>query len=214
MALNKRFLALFAAISIMLGTPKVLAPKALGLVKLDPGSIDMAIRYGLENQGMGLYNILGPNWIEGPEGWLLNVYSPFMLIATQASKKHLPRKPSDKDMKLARKRMARILSRLQDPHEPQKIKFSISMLGDRPDFAEHYAARIEGVGRGRVAEVRPLEDYQDKLARDAGTGGMYEAVNTYYFKYADLENFDVYDLVLYNPDGHEVRFKINNKHIY
>jgi len=206
-----RALAVLTALLLLVWT---IPQSAKALIKLDSDSINDAIKYGLQNEDAGLYELLGPNWIEGKDGALLNVYSPFMLIATMAAKKGLPSDTGDANVKEARRRLVRIISRLEDPHDPLKIKFAVSFLGPTPDFASHYAARIEGVGRGRTAEVKPVTNYLEKQAADAGTGGLFQAVNSYYFNYDDLVNFEEYDLILENPEGKQVIFHVKNSEIY
>lgn len=61
-------------------------PSAQALIKMDAEGINLALKYGMQNSGMGLYSILGGNWIEGPGGALLNIYTPFMMLATEAAR--------------------------------------------------------------------------------------------------------------------------------
>ncbi|MEB3288200.1 MAG: hypothetical protein VKJ04_11950 [Vampirovibrionales bacterium] len=186
---------------------------AAALVKvMDAESVNMAIKYGIKKQDAGFAAILGPNWIEGENGTLLNVYTPFMMIATQASKKGVET-ISDSDVKAVKKRMARMLSRIQDPRTPQEVKFSVAMYGDRPNFGKDYTATIEGEGRGKSVRLTPIRALPDAIANTNPDETVYEAINTYYFKFSDLENLDNFTLILKSPQD-EKTFTVHVNDIY
>lgn len=186
------------------------------LVRLDKESIDLALKYGMQNQGMGYNTLLGPNWIEGSDGALLNIYTPFMLIAAQSYGGGFSRNPSKEDIAEGRKRYARLITRLKDPKNIQTIKFSVALFGDSPTFSAAYTARIEGFGRGRNFVLKPTkvivppEGVLDPGARLH----PYESINAYYFKYADVALLDDYRLILDAPGAEPVVFAIKNDRIY
>lgn len=184
---------------------------AHALVKVTTENVNQAIKYGIKNKAYGLSGVLGSNWIEGQDGSLLNIYSPFMLVATQASKKGIEGTTPD-DINNARKRIARIISSVTDPHATQQVKFSVSLTGPSPDFAKQVKARIEGLGRGKSVSLMPSKIFYDQVADDAGQGS-YEAINAYYFPFPDLENLENFQLILEGPGGEKV-FRIDNQEIY
>lgn len=210
--LFKLFALLLITISLISGT---LAP-ANALVRLDSDAINLAIRYGLKNQHLGLSTILGPNWIEGDEGSLLNIYTPFMLVATQASKKKsLPEDPTPEQVKQCRRKIARIINKLTDPKEPQMVKFSLFLYGHDIDFARRTRAKIIGVGRGQEVVLQPARKILDEIADESPNNvGMFEGINAYYFKYDDIEPLEKYRLVITRPDGTEFEYSIHNDRIY
>lgn len=189
---------------------------AQSLVKLDKESIDLALKYGMQNQGMGYNTLLGPNWIEGPNGALLNIYTPFMLIAARSYGGGFSRNPSKDDITEARKRYARLITRLKDPKNIQTIKFSVALFGDSPTFSTAYTARIEGFGRGRNFVLKPSKVIVPPEATlDSGTKlHPYESINAYYFKYEDVALLDDYRLILGGPGTEPVVFSIKNDRIY
>lgn len=188
---------------------------ARALVTLDNESINIAIKYGLQNKRLGLSTILGPNWIEGPEGSLLNIYTPFMLVATQASKKNLPEDPTPEEIKTCRRKVARIINRLTDPKEPQMVKFSLFFYGHDIDFAKRSTAKIIGVGRGQEVVLQPSRKILDEIANESqGNVGMFEGINAYYFKFTDVEPLEKYRLIITRPDGTQLEFTIHNERIY
>jgi hypothetical protein len=194
-----------------------LSHPALAIVKLEPKTIDAALVYGMRNQKLGLSSILGPNWIEGENGALLNVYSPFMMLATKAAKAGFSTNPSKSDLDKARKRFAREVAFYSDAKNRQQVKFAVSLYGDSPAFAKGYMAKIVGFGRGKEFEIKPAKMNLDNVA-NAVTGGQsgasYEAVNGYYFNYADLENLDEFTLLLESPTAPPVQFRMKNAKLY
>ena len=226
-------LRLFVALPILTGL--IILP-AHALVKLSSGNVNEAIKYGIRNKDLGLTTLLGPNWIENPDGSLLNIYSPFMMVATQAARKGVET-TSKADMTLAKKRMARTISNMTDPNEVQRVKFVVALYGDHPGFNQQIKAHIEGTGRGRTISLTPNKEIIEKPGKDpnksasgsantaesenpapasgnAPSGfGSVEAVNAYYFNFQDLENLEEFRLILDGPSGQTV-FNINNENIY
>ena len=194
--------AVFFALLSVSGTVPALAMEKIG----PPSSINKAILHGLKNQDYGLYTLLGPNWVEGPDGALLNIYSPFMLLATQITHENMAYNTSKEHLKTAREKLQRMTMRLNDPHQPQEVKFAVSFFGDRPEFAAQTKARIEGFGRGREVVLTPSSKILDNVADPVpGREGEYSAINAYYFKFEDLDSLSQYQLILTKPDGTVIR---------
>lgn len=205
-------------LAVLVAIPAALlvsSQSAMALEKIgSQESINRAILYGLKNQDYGLYTLLGPNWIEGPDGALLNIYSPFMLLASQITHENMAYNTSKEHLKEARERLGRILRYMTDPHEPQEVKFSVSFFGNRPEFADQTKARIVGFGRGREVSLEPSRKILDEVADPVpGEEGLYSAINAWYFKFEDLESLNQYRLILTRPDGSELAFDINNERI-
>jgi hypothetical protein len=193
------------------------AHPAFALTKMDAHTIDAALVYGMQNQKLGLSDLLGPNWIEGENGALLNVYSPFMMLATKAAKAGLPKNPSKSDLEKARKRFGREVAFYGDPKNKVQVKFALSFYGDRPEFAQSYRAKIVGFGRGKEFELRPAKQILDQKAdpvEGGQSGSAYEAINAYYFNLADLENLQEFKLVIESPSGQPLEFRLNNERLY
>jgi len=190
---------------------------ALALAKMDTHTINSALVYGMKNQRAGLSDLLGPNWIEGSNGSLLNVYSPFMMLATKAAKAGLSRKPSKSDLEKARKRFGKDVAFYSDTKNRIQVKFAVSFYGDSPTFAKNYSARIVGFGRGREFDLKPAKQNLD-LQADPVSGGQsgasYEAINAYYFNFADLVDLQEFKLVLESPNGPPLEFSMKNDRLY
>jgi len=192
-----------------------LTSPAGALTKMTPETIDEAFKYGLEHKGMGYVHLLGPNWIEGPAGALLNVYTPFMMIASKTYKSEFKANPSKETMVAIRKKFGREVAYYRDTRNRPLVKFAVSMTGDSPDFATHYTARIEGFGRGKVFSLKPKKDVRDKIADPVNVGGktLYEAVNGYYFPLNEIEHLDEYKLILTSPSAETLVFNIRNSRL-
>lgn len=190
---------------------------ALALVKMESKTVDAALVYGMRNQKLGLSSILGPNWVEGENGALLNVYSPFMILATKASKAGFSSNPSQSDLNKARKRFAKEVAYYSDTKNRLQVKFAVSLYGGSPSFAKTYTAKIVGFGRGKEFEIKPAKVNLANVANGI-TGGQagatYEAVNGYYFNFADLENLEEFSLILESPTSPAVKFRMKNAKIY
>jgi hypothetical protein len=190
---------------------------AFALMKMDSHTVDAALVYGMQNQKMGLSDLLGPNWIEGQNGALLNIYSPFMMLATKAAKAGLSKNPSKSDLEKARKRFGRDVAFYSDTKNRLQVKFALSFYGDSPKFAQDYHAKIVGFGRGKEFELKPAKQILDQVADpvDGGKGGAaYEAINSYYFNFSDLENLQEFKLVVESPHGQPLEFRLNNERLY
>jgi hypothetical protein len=203
---------LVAALSLGAASP------ALAWIKPDPPhSINAALVYGMKSQKLNLSTLLGDNWIEGENGALLNVYTPFMMLATKAAKSGLSTKPSKSDLEAARKRFARDVKFYSDLQNRQMVKFAVAFYGDNPEFAKNYSARIIGFGRGKEFSIKPEKQTLDQLAdpvSGGASGGKYEAINAYYFVFSELLNVDEFKLQLTSPTGPPVEFTMRSERLY
>jgi hypothetical protein len=195
---------------------------AHALIKMDSEGINLALKYGMQNSGLGLYALLGPNWVEGSGGALLNIYSPFMMLASKAARGGYPVNPSKDDIKNARKRYHKVIRGFTDVRVPPTVKFSVSLLGSRPDFAKYYDATIEGVGRGKHFKLRPTRSARQSIAQEVPNANAkpFEAINAYYFNFDDVANMDEFSLILNfrqeagNPAAEPIVFRIRKDRIY
>lgn len=148
---------------------------ASALLKMETKTINAALVYGMKHQKEGISSILGNNWVENGEGALLNIYSPFMMLATKASRAGLSSRPTSSDLQQARKRFGKEVAFYSDTRNRLTVKFAISFYGPTPDFAKTYYARIEGIGRGKSFEVKPSRQALDQIADPIGkrTGATY-----------------------------------------
>ena len=195
-----------------------LALPSLAWVKMDSNEgINAALVFGMRNQHLSMSSLLGDNWIEGENGTLLNVYSPFMMLAAKATKAGFPVKPTKSDLEAARKRFARDVYYLSDTKNRIMVKFAVSFYGDKPDFAKTYFARIVGSGRGKDVTLKPEKQHLDDIADPISNGessGKYEAINSYYFLMSDLLNVDEFTLYLESPNGAPLAFRMKSDRLY
>jgi hypothetical protein len=192
-------------------------PPTPALVVMDTESVTMALRYGMMNQHKGLATLLGSNWMEGPDGVLLNIYTPFMLLATKAARGGHSSEPTEEDLAKARKQCNRMIHGFTDANAPQRVKFAVSFLGDSPTFAVKTTAVLRGVTHGREVLLKPTLQYRQPSSTvkpSEADPSRYEAVNSYYFTLSDVAQFDQYEFVLTLPSGQTVPFAINNQSIY
>jgi hypothetical protein len=209
-----------ALLSVSIAAGLCLGPvaPALAWIKPDPpNSVNAALVYGMKNQKLNLSTLLGDNWVEGENGALLNVYSPFMMLATKAAKAGLSTKPTKSDLEAARKRFARDVKFYSDPQNRFMVKFAVAFYGDNPEFAKEYSARIVGFGRGKEFNLKPEKQTLDQLAdpvSGGASGGKYEAINAYYFAFSDLLDVDEFKLQLTSPNGPPVVFKMRSERLY
>jgi len=208
---------LAAALLCLLGWTGITAP-SLAWIKVEPPhSVDAALVYGMRHSKLNLATVLGDNWIEGENGSLLNVYSPFMMLATKAAKAGFSSKPSKSDLEAARKRFARDVKFYSDPQNKFYVKFAVAFYGDSPEFAKRYSARIVGFGRGKEFNIKTERQNLDQVAdavENASGPGSYEAINSYYFPFSDLQNLDEFRLELTSPDGPPLSFNMRGERLY
>jgi len=141
---------------------------ALAVIAMSTKAVNAALVYGMKNQKIGISNLLGANWVENADGALLNVYTPFMMLATKASRAKFPQNPAPSDLARARKRFARDVAYYSDVNNRHMVKFAVSFYGDSPTFAKYYSARIVGVGRGQNYNLKPEKQILDQVADPLG----------------------------------------------
>lgn len=235
------YFALFGAVMgtlLYLGA-LFLLPSAHALVAMDAKGVNEAVRYGMERGRYGLAEVLGPNWMESSNGTLLNIYSPFMLVATQVAKSKYPANPTEKEFQKAKQRHGKIIRSVTNPRYPQEVKFVISMLGEGNKFHRTIAAKIEGIGHGKKFELKSSRRIIPNFATavpgkvdENGDPAYYEAVNAYYFPVKTMQHLDEFDITFYdyseegdededeNKDGkphtkmEPLTFHVNNNRIY
>ena len=182
-----------------------------------PQSVNAALVYGMKGSRLNLSILLGDNWIEGENGALLNVYSPFMMLATKAAKAGLSTKPSKSDLDEARKRFGRDVAYYSDTKNRFQVKFLVSFYGKTPDFAKTYSAHIVGSGRGKEFNLKPVKQRLDQIADAMNNGlsaGGYEAINAYYFNFSDLQEMEEFKLQLDSPSGPPLEFRMKSARLY
>jgi len=208
------------------GVQPALSP-TWALVDTDAAGVNQAIRYGISQGKLGLFSLLGPNWIEGPDGSLLNIYTPFMMIASRVARGGYDNNdPSENLLKQIKKRYTKTIRMYQDPRHPAQVKFSVSVYGDSPYFARALNARIEGYGSGKKFLLVPTSSTRQKFAQpideasdavktsDTQEAVMYDAINSYYFDFKRLQYLDDYQLIISdNNKVTKVVFPIKNARI-
>jgi hypothetical protein len=206
---------LTSMLAALLTLPALLHP-AQALVRIDTKTVEQALRHGMNNRGLGYVSLLGPNWIEGPDGVLINIYSPFMMLAAKAAKGDYPKNPSPEDMKRAKRNLTRDISFYTDPKAQVPVKFSVALYGESESFAKNYTARIEGFGRGKHFILKPLRSSRQLVAAKRSNGGAqpYEAINAYYFKFNELEVLDDFRFILEAPEKPPITVRVNNARLY
>ena len=117
MMICTRFVALWMASIAVVVT--FLSVTSHALVPLDGPGINQAVRHGIEHGRFGLADVLGPNWMEKADGTLLNIYSPFMMLATKVSKS---RYPANESLKKVKKLHQGDIDRLTNLHYPVEVK--------------------------------------------------------------------------------------------
>ncbi|MBK8189237.1 MAG: hypothetical protein IPK79_02180 [Vampirovibrionales bacterium] len=199
MIFSTRFLlsCLLAAVCVLLFA----ATPTRAMTRLDAAGVSKALRYGMSQSGMGLMSLLGGNWLEAADGTLLNIYTPYMLLAAKAARGGYPNNPGEDDVRHARKRYAGLISSIQSVRDPVTVKFSVALTGESAGFASGLKARIEGAGRGRAFQLRPTRQIQQKTAVAVPNVKIrpFEAINAYYFSFEDLMNMDEFRLILEDP---------------
>lgn len=117
----------------------ILQKASLALINLDKDSILIAIKYGLDNRFSTYKDFLGPNWIDGKNGIIISVYSPFIQLAAKARNQSTPG-TSDEDILFARKKVSRSLNDIQTRNE---VRFLVQLMGDKENFCTKYSAYLE-----------------------------------------------------------------------
>jgi hypothetical protein len=164
--------------------------------------VNRALTWGIQKQGQGYRTLLENNWQEGPQGSLLNIYSPFMQLALKGYKSNLPiEHPDEKDLSEVRKTCRRLISQTMDKALKTSVRFVMSVSGSTPGFAAGSQAAVEGYRNGVLTIVRPT----DRLAPAKATAipdmpNDYDAALVFTFKMSDLVGFDKFTLRVTTPN--------------
>lgn len=225
---------IIALLSVALVTG-ILCEKASALINLDDDSVKIAIKYGLDNKYSSAKELLGPNWIEGQEGLLITIFSPFIQLATKAKSQNVPGS-SDEDIVLVKRRLGRQLNQIKTR---QQVRFIVQLVGDSPKFAKEYSAKIEEMrdpdvveeeeknkGKGfwvfkskgakKPKKIAPEQVVQQTTAEMDHYNPMhpYSATNSYNFEFDAVNKFDKFYFILVGPDEKEIRFLVDKNAIF
>lgn len=207
------------ACGLVVGLLAPLLP-ANALVLMDVVTINHAIKYGAVKQNSGYQGLLGPNWVVGDNGTLLNVYTPYMMLAAKAMRLTLPTELSDADLKKARELLGKELRYLRDDKQTKTTKFMLSLLGEDATFHKGITAKLVGRGRGRNYELSPykslIPNAASPLSAGASRAASHEAIVSFYFRLADqLKLEGNYQLIVTLPTQTEpMVFTLNNDNLY
>ncbi len=185
---------------------------AFSIVKLSNQTINDAVQYGMTNRSEDLQSFLDGNWIDGPDGALLNIYTPYIEIARSAAHHKSLGRPTPENIDKMRGYIDDDIDYIW--HHPI-VKFLVSLYGDDPSFAKQYFAVIEGVGDGRSFKIYPENSIQQYLAHKEAdvTIHPYTAINAYHFNFDDIAPLDEFVLKLYGKGVQPVEFRIYNTNI-
>ncbi|MEB3206121.1 MAG: hypothetical protein VKK59_02080 [Vampirovibrionales bacterium] len=164
--------------------------------------INRALSWGIQKQGQGYRTLLENNWQEGPQGSLLNIYSPFMQLALKGYKSNLPiEHPDEKDLAEVRKTCRRLISRTMDKAEKSTVRFVLSVTGNTPGFAAGSQATIEGYRNGVLTLVKPIDRVVPAKATAVSEQSKeFDAALIFTFKMSDLVGFDKFVLRVKTPN--------------
>jgi len=188
------------------------------MVPMEMQHVRQAIVYGMEHGGETRHAIMADNWIEGSEGSLLLVYSPFMMIASEVARGNtydLP--PTEKAIKETKAKHWRTIRNFVEGSQPVQVKFTLSCYGTDPAFMKTARAVLTGEGRGQSVVLKPTKTYcqPDGEKLNTGTGQvMYEAMGAFYFPLEKLLALDEMTLTVRFADGRELAFPMRPKHLY
>ncbi len=207
--------------ALLVSTLALATPAANALVPVDAKGINQAVRYGMERGHYGLSELLGPNWMERADGTLLNIYTPFMMIAANVAKGGHPANPTPKEIKKAHKMHSRVIRSMTNIRYQSEAKFVLSLYGDSNKFQRTIAAKIEGIGHGKTFTLKPSKRIIGRFAQpidgDKKTATQWEGVNAYYFPMKTLLHLDEYDITFYDyaedSTMEPISFHINNNRI-
>lgn len=208
--------SLILAMLLVLTSVLTLAAPVNAMERMTKEGIDHAIRYGMARGRFGMSDVLGPNWFEKPDGTLLNIYTPFMLLAAKVARGRHPANPTAEELKKARSRYHRTIRTIRNERDPYDVKFVLSIFGDNSKFHRRLSAHIEGIGRGHKFWLAPskriIEPYAQPVNGDRKTATEFAAVNAYYFDIRKVENMDELDLIIEdkaNKDSEPIVFHVD-----
>ena len=208
---------------------------ANALIKLDPDSIKISIKYGLDNKYSTSKSLLGPNWMEGDDGIIINIFSPFIQLATKAKSQNVPG-ASEEDIMLVKKRLGRQLKEIETRND---IRIIVQLVGDKEDCCKNYEAYIEEVieedenpdkekkkTKGfwifkfnkdrKPTKITPdREVRQDKAEMDRyNPYHPYYGTNSYNFNFNRVNKLDKFVFILKGPKDKKVIFPIEKNVIF
>ncbi|MEW5821922.1 MAG: hypothetical protein AB1782_17135 [Cyanobacteriota bacterium] len=226
----KRVLVLFIALVVSLVT----ISETFALINLDDESVKISIKYGLDNKYSTTKELMGPNWIEGENGVIITIYSPFIQLASKAKSQNVPGS-SDEDILLVKRRLGRQLNQIKTRMD---IRFIVQLVGDDETFAKEYDARIEEVqdeedtaeeqkkGKGfwifkdkgpkKPKKVSPESIVKQNKAELDNWNPVhpYSATNSYNFDFERVNKFEKFYFILVGPDEKETRFLVDKNAIF
>ena len=203
---------LLSALLVLLTVPATADMSAQAMAPLSKKMISQAIKYGLLNEGTGLYQFLGYNWQVADDGVLINIYTPFVEISRAVARRRINMDPTPENIAKVRKQIER------DIHfnwRYPKVRFIVSLFGDSPTFATEYYAVIEGVGHGKKVLLRPTKRSVDHNAQKElnATNKPYSAVNSYEFDFETVQKLDEFRFRLFTAKGEEISFDLVNRRL-
>ena len=193
-------------------------PRSEAIVNMAQGeNVDLAIRYGVKMQDSGVQALLRGQWREGPDGVLLNVYTPFMVLASKAARSNTPDNPSMAALRKTKKKFQRTITDMRDPHYPPLVKFAVALYGNSLNFGQSVAAEVHAINQNepRVVKLykksRPREATQPEPKRNPD---LFETVNAYYYKADDLAKFEAFEFIITQPNKPPVKFTFKTAEMY
>lgn len=213
----------------------VFVNKAMALIVLDDESVKIAIKYGLENKFSTSKILLGPNWLDNERGVIVNIYTPFIQLATKAKSQNVPG-TSEEDIRLVKRRLGRQLKQIRTRDE---VRFIVQLVGAKEDFGNKVKAHVEPY---IPPEEKPTEEelenrsWFQKITGKLKDGGKvypeksilqdvatldsynpalpYSVVNSYNFDFGKIKDYDQFYLILSTPNEEPVKFLINRDEIF
>ena len=208
--------------------------QANALINIDDESIKISIKYGLDNKYSTSKELLGPNWIEGENGVIISIYSPFIQLATKAKSQNVPG-ATDEDIILVKRRLGRQLNQIKTR---QDVRFIVQIVGDDPGFAQKFKAHIEEYienpdseeakkeGKGfwifknkgprKAKKITPGNEVKQPKAELDHYNPVhpYSATNSYNFTFAQVDKYDKFYFVLTGADEKPIKFLIDKNAIF
>lgn len=190
---------------------------SFALIKIDKDSIDLAIKYGLKSKGLDTKDFLDSNWINDGNGRILNIYSPFIQIASKTTNQ-TAMGTTEEDIKNVKNRLITKINKIMDNNE---VRFLVALYGDSENFAKNYKAYIIDASQSVDAskeskKINPKKSHFQQVAEKDGfvREHPYSAVNCYTFKFDNLFNLKEYYFILKPENGEEIKYYINNEKVF
>ena len=160
------------------------------ILPADPAQTRQALMYGMNNRDMGYSTLLGQNWVEStqPLGNLLNIYTPYMQVATLVLRSNVPLYPiSEQDITNA---VTKYQSRINTIRKENTAKFIVSLTGNTPNFCRTLEARL--IGTSTISKkplwLQPLRTENPYYAEIDDSSGkrVYSAISKVFFTQPQL----------------------------